>query len=91
MCTSGDEAYCPKQIPTGFKCDGTFQRMCSKKTHSCLLAEYAVYEADYLIPIPEPLDSAATAPLLCAGATVYSGLKAAKIQFGQVSLRDGLY
>lgn len=28
MCTTGDEAYCPKQIPTGFKCDGTFQREC---------------------------------------------------------------
>ena len=26
MCTTGDEAYCPRQIPTGFKCDGTFQR-----------------------------------------------------------------
>lgn len=54
------------------------------------VAEYAVYEADYLIPIPEPLDSAATAPLLCAGATVYSGLKAAKIQAGQVSLSEEL-
>jgi propanol-preferring alcohol dehydrogenase len=41
-----------------------------------------------LIPIPEALDSAATAPLLCAGATVYSGLKAANIQSGQVRRID---
>lgn len=47
-----------------------------------------MYEAEYLIPIPESLDSAATAPLLCAGATVYSGMKAANIQKGQVRRLD---
>ncbi|KAL7420328.1 alcohol dehydrogenase [Cryptotrichosporon argae] len=70
MCASDDEAYCPKQIPTGFKCDGTFQ-------------EYAAFKAEYLIPIPEQLDSASSAPLLCAGATVYSGLKASGLKHGQ--------
>jgi D-arabinose 1-dehydrogenase-like Zn-dependent alcohol dehydrogenase len=49
-------------------------------------SQYALYSADYLIPIPAALDSAGSAPLLCAGATVYAGLKAANIQPGQVSL-----
>ena len=26
LCTSDGEAYCAKQVSTGFKCDGTFQR-----------------------------------------------------------------
>lgn len=32
-------------------------------------------EADFAYPIPDALDSAEAAPLLCAGATVYAPLK----------------
>ena len=47
------------------------------------MSEYAVFKTDYLISIPDELDSATCAPLLCAGATVYSGLKASGLKAGQ--------
>ena len=37
--------------------------------------QYVIGPADYVTPIPEGLDSAMAAPLLCAGVTVYSALR----------------
>lgn len=38
--------------------------------------------ANYVTPIPDGLDSAAAAPLLCAGVTVYSALRKANAESG---------
>ncbi|MBR7560206.1 zinc-dependent alcohol dehydrogenase, partial [Mycobacterium tuberculosis] len=38
-------------------------------------AEYVLADADYVGIIPESVDSVEIAPVLCAGVTVYKGLK----------------
>ncbi|PCH36972.1 mannitol-1-phosphate dehydrogenase MPDH1 [Wolfiporia cocos MD-104 SS10] len=60
-CRRGFEQNCPNRIISGYHVDGTF-------------AEYMVAFTDHLIPIPDGLDSAAAAPILCAGLTVYNSL-----------------
>ena len=39
--------------------------------------------ASYVTPIPEGLDSAAAAPMLCAGVTTYSALRKSNAESGQ--------
>lgn len=53
----------------GYTIDGTF-------------AEYVVSYVDHVTPIPENLDSAAATAFLCAGLTVYKGLKQANVRIG---------
>lgn len=55
---------------SGYYYPGTFQ-------------QYAIGPANYVTPIPEGLDSAAAAPLLCAGVTVYAALRKSGAQSGQ--------
>jgi propanol-preferring alcohol dehydrogenase len=69
-CLAGRDSSCPAQKISGYFTPGTFQ-------------QYAVGPASYVTPIPEGLDSAAAAPMLCAGVTVYAALKKAKIEGGQ--------
>jgi len=64
FCLEGNEAGCPSIKVSGYYTPGTFQ-------------QYAVAPANYVTPIPESLDSAEAAPLLCGGVTVYAGLKKA--------------
>lgn len=45
--------------------------------------QYALGPASYVTPIPDGLDSAAAAPMLCAGVTVHAALKKAEIKGGQ--------
>ncbi|KAK0652477.1 putative alcohol dehydrogenase [Cercophora newfieldiana] len=61
-CFAGRDSMCAGQKISGFYTPGTFQ-------------EYVVARADYVTPIPEGVDSAMAAPLLCGGVTVYAGLK----------------
>jgi propanol-preferring alcohol dehydrogenase len=42
-----------------------------------------VSPANYVTPIPDGLDSAEAAPMLCAGVTVYSALRKSDVQSGQ--------
>jgi uncharacterized zinc-type alcohol dehydrogenase-like protein len=54
--------------------------LCEKSEATCMghyggFAEHIVTDSRYAFPIPEALDSAQAAPLLCAGVTVYSPLK----------------
>jgi propanol-preferring alcohol dehydrogenase len=51
----------PQKI-SGYYTPGTFQ-------------QYVLSPANYVTPIPAALDSAAAAPLLCAGVTVYAALR----------------
>ncbi|TKA81105.1 Alcohol dehydrogenase 2 [Cryomyces minteri] len=55
---------------SGYYTPGTFQ-------------QYVIGPANYVTPIPDNLDSAAAAPLLCAGVTVYSALRKSGAKSGQ--------
>lgn len=61
-CLGGWETLCHEQENTGYSVNGGF-------------AEYALAEAAYLGHVPAGLDLAEVAPILCAGVTVYKGLK----------------
>lgn len=54
---------------SGYSVPGTFQ-------------EYVLGPAHYVTPIPEGLDSAMAAPLLCGGVTVYAALRKSRAQAG---------
>ncbi|MEM7490205.1 MAG: alcohol dehydrogenase AdhP [Pseudomonadota bacterium] len=61
-CVGGWETLCPDQQMTGYTVDGGY-------------AEYVRCDADYVARLPDNLDFAPAAPVLCAGVTVYKGLK----------------
>jgi len=61
-CLSGWETLCPAQKNTGYSVDGGF-------------AEYVLADANYVGHIPDNLSFIEAAPILCAGVTVYKGLK----------------
>lgn len=70
FCQQADEPLCPKASLSGYTVDGTFQQYClAKATH-----------VNHL-PKDVPLD--AIAPVLCAGITVYKGLKESGARPGQ--------
>jgi uncharacterized zinc-type alcohol dehydrogenase-like protein len=69
-CRNGDEQYCLKgNVPTyaGTDRDGS--------TTQGGYATHIVVDADFVLSVPEGIDSAAAAPLLCAGITTYSPLR----------------
>ncbi|OOL30583.1 alcohol dehydrogenase [Rhodococcus rhodochrous] len=69
-CRNGDEQYClGGMVPTyaGVDRDGT--------TTQGGYATHVVVDADFVLSVPETLDFAAAAPLLCAGITTYSPLR----------------
>ncbi|KAF1808783.1 GroES-like protein [Eremomyces bilateralis CBS 781.70] len=68
-CMSGRDGLCQNQKISGYYYPGTFQ-------------QYAIAPAHYATPIPDGVDSASAAPMLCAGVTVYSGLKKADAKPG---------
>jgi D-arabinose 1-dehydrogenase-like Zn-dependent alcohol dehydrogenase len=63
-CRSGAEMLCPEQKSTGVTVDGGY-------------AEYVVANAPFVHRIPEGLEPAEAAPLLCAGITVFAPLRRA--------------
>ncbi|KAJ5342412.1 hypothetical protein N7541_011536 [Penicillium brevicompactum] len=69
-CRAGVDGICSNQKVSGYYTPGTFQ-------------QYTLGPANYVTPIPEGLDSAEAAPLLCAGVTVYSALKRSQARPGQ--------
>lgn len=69
-CASGWETLCPHQEMTGYSVDGGF-------------AEFVLADPRYVGRIPAGLDLAAAAPILCAGVTVYKGLKETEVRPGQ--------
>jgi uncharacterized zinc-type alcohol dehydrogenase-like protein len=69
-CRNGDEQYCVSgMIPTysGSDRDGSITQG-GYSTH-------VVVDADFVLSVPDALDLAAAAPLLCAGITTYSPLR----------------
>ncbi|KAI0806269.1 GroES-like protein [Irpex lacteus] len=69
FCRKGLEQVCPKGQYSGFTVDGTFQ-------------EYCRSDVEHVTPIPDNLDSAAAASILCAGVTVYRAIKYSGSQIG---------
>lgn len=61
-CMKGKHENCPKQQPTCVGRNGGF-------------AHGIIVDADFAIPVPEGMNSASTAPMLCGGITVYKPLR----------------
>ncbi|MCP1230137.1 alcohol dehydrogenase AdhP [Acetobacter indonesiensis] len=61
-CLGGWETLCAKQKETGYSVNGCF-------------AEYVVADPNYVARLPKGIDPIKVAPVLCAGLTVYKGLK----------------
>ncbi|EOD46593.1 putative alcohol dehydrogenase 1 protein [Neofusicoccum parvum UCRNP2] len=70
FCQQADEPLCPHALLSGYTVDGSFQ-------------QYAVAKAAHVARIPEGADLAAIAPVLCAGITVYKGIKESGVRPGQ--------
>ncbi|OAL36775.1 hypothetical protein AYO20_03830 [Fonsecaea nubica] len=70
MCLYGYESKCTLRKVSGLGHPGTFQ-------------QYLVTNAQYATPIPDGVDSAKAAPLLCGGITVYVALQRAELSPGQ--------
>ena len=69
-CLTGRETLCINQINSGFLVDGCF-------------AEYSVMDANFATKLPEGMDPYTSAPLFCAGVTVYKALKVSQARPGQ--------
>ena len=69
-CLTGHDAMCTAGQISGYYTAGTFQ-------------QYVCSAANYVTPIPDNVDSAAAAPLLCGGVTVYSALRKCGASPGQ--------
>jgi D-arabinose 1-dehydrogenase-like Zn-dependent alcohol dehydrogenase len=69
-CIFGNEILCEEQRITGVNVDGGYQ-------------ELMLAPANYVAPLPDEIDFAAAAPLMCAGLTVFNGLRLANFQPGQ--------
>ncbi len=62
QCSTGWETLCADQSMTGYTVNGGF-------------AEYILAQGAYVSPLPDGLPYNEAAPILCAGVTVYKGLK----------------
>jgi propanol-preferring alcohol dehydrogenase len=70
FCMQADEPLCPHALLSGYTVDGSFQ-------------QYAIAKAAHVARIPKDMDLEAVAPVLCAGITVYKGLKESGLRPGQ--------
>ncbi|KAK0634622.1 chaperonin 10-like protein [Bombardia bombarda] len=70
FCMQADEPLCPHALLSGYTVDGSFQ-------------EYAIAKAAHVAHIPKGVELDAVAPVLCAGITVYKGLKESGARPGQ--------
>lgn len=69
-CNVADEPLCGKALLSGYTVDGSFQ-------------QFAIAKAAHVARIPKECDLEAISPILCAGITVYKGLKESGAQPGQ--------
>jgi propanol-preferring alcohol dehydrogenase len=77
FCITGWETLCTAQQNTGYSVNGTF-------------AEYVLVDPDYLGHLPANVAFDAIAPVLCAGVTVYKGLKETEARPGQWVVVSGV-
>lgn len=76
-CRQGDPVTCQNPVITGMTTDGGY-------------AEIMLAEARGLVKVPEDLDAAQAAPLLCAGLTTFNALRHSGAQAGDVVAIHGL-
>lgn len=76
-CRQGDPVTCQSPVITGMTTDGGY-------------AEIMLAEARGLVKVPEDLDAAQAAPLLCAGLTTFNALRHSGAQAGDVVAIHGL-
>lgn len=69
-CRTGWETLCGLQQNTGYSVNGTF-------------AEYGLADPDFVGRLPDNLEFGPAAPVLCAGVTVYKGLKETEVRPGE--------
>jgi alcohol dehydrogenase, propanol-preferring len=74
-CRRGLENLCDAPVFTGYSVNGGY-------------AGYAVARADFVFPLPEPLDDMHAAPLLCAGIIGFRSIRVAGVEHGE---RVGLF
>lgn len=77
FCETGRETLCPDQRNGGYSVDGSF-------------GQYMLVDARYAPLLPDDVDLAGVAPILCAGVTVYKGLKASEVKPGEWVLISGV-
>jgi propanol-preferring alcohol dehydrogenase len=70
FCQTSDEPLCAKATLSGYTVDGSFQ-------------QYCIAKAAHAARIPKDCALDAIAPVLCAGITVYKGLKESGAKPGQ--------
>jgi alcohol dehydrogenase, propanol-preferring len=76
-CRTGWETLCPTQKNCGYSVNGCF-------------AEYVLADPTFVGHLPKNLEFGPAAPLLCAGVTVYKGLKETEVRPGQWVVISGI-
>lgn len=76
-CRTGWETLCTSQLNSGYSVNGSF-------------AEYALADPTYVGRLPDNLEWGAAAPILCAGVTVYKGLKETEVRPGEWVVISGI-
>jgi len=76
-CWTGWETLCRSQVNTGYSVNGSF-------------AEYALADPAYVGHLPAKLEFGPAAPVLCAGVTVYKGLKETEVGPGEWVVISGI-
>lgn len=76
-CWSGWETLCESQENTGYSVNGGF-------------AEFVIADANYVGRLPANVDFVQIAPVLCAGVTVYKGLKVTEAKPGNWVVISGI-
>lgn len=76
-CRTGWETLCGSQQNTGYSVNGTF-------------AQYGLADPDFVGRLPDNLEFGPAAPVLCAGVTVYKGLKEAEVKPGEWVVISGI-
>ena len=76
-CRTGWETLCEEQNNGGYSVDGSF-------------GQYMLVETKFAARIPEGADPYEIAPVLCAGVTVYKGLKVTEVRPGQWVVISGI-
>ena len=76
-CRQGWETLCEQQVNGGYGVDGSF-------------GEYMLVDTKFAATIPEGSDPYEIAPVLCAGVTVYKGLKRTEVKPGQWVVISGI-
>lgn len=76
-CRTGWETLCEQQQNGGYSVDGSF-------------GEYMLVDSRFAARIPDGVDLVEVAPILCAGVTVYKGLKMTEARPGQWVVISGI-